>query len=137
MSYKIRRIDYFYVTVKDQPGAAYQTLTQLAEFGVNLLAFAAVPTGPTNTQLTLFPEDTIDFQNLAQKMKLKPVGPNPAFMVSGKDELGALVRVHKLLFDAEINVFSSNGTATSTGSYGYLIYVRHEDYEKAANVLGV
>jgi hypothetical protein len=42
----VRRVDYFSTTVKDQPGEAYQLLTTLADLGINLLAFTAVPIGP-------------------------------------------------------------------------------------------
>jgi len=61
MAFKIRRVDYFYTTVKDQPGEAYKGLSLLASVGINLLATTAVPFGPTNTQLTIFPENTGNF----------------------------------------------------------------------------
>jgi hypothetical protein len=32
--------------VEDQPGEAYKLLARSAQFGISLLAFAAVPTGP-------------------------------------------------------------------------------------------
>ena len=54
----VRAVDYFYVTVKDKPGEAYRLLSQLVAEGVNLLAFHAIPTGPDQTQLVLFPEDS-------------------------------------------------------------------------------
>ncbi len=40
---KIRRVDYFYVSVKDEPGQAFKVLQQMADLGVNMLAFAAYP----------------------------------------------------------------------------------------------
>lgn len=58
MSFTIRPVDYFYTTIRDQPGEAYNLLSQLAGLGVNLLAFSGIPLGPMHTQLTLFPEDT-------------------------------------------------------------------------------
>ena len=51
MPFTIRRVDYFYATVRDEPGAAHRILSQLAGLGVNLLAFSAVPTGPERAQL--------------------------------------------------------------------------------------
>ena len=57
MSTRIRRVQYFYAMVKDQPGEAYRMLTQLASSEVNLMAFNAIPIGPGLTQLVLFPED--------------------------------------------------------------------------------
>ena len=43
MAFTIRRVDYFYTTVKDQPGEAYSLLTLLEGVGVNLMAFTAIP----------------------------------------------------------------------------------------------
>jgi hypothetical protein len=34
MAFKIRRVDYFYTTVKDEPGEAYKVLSLLAGLGV-------------------------------------------------------------------------------------------------------
>ena len=51
MGHTIRRIDYFYTTVHDRPGEALGFLTALAELGVNLLAFTAIPSGMLQTQL--------------------------------------------------------------------------------------
>ena len=137
MEYKIRRVDYFYVAVKDEPGAAYQLLQQMAGLGVNLLAFAAVPTGPNTTQLTLFPEDTHSLESVAKKSGMTLIGPHGAFLVQGSDELGALVEVHKKLYDADVNIFSSYGVTDGKCCYGYVIYVRPEEYGKATGALGV
>ena len=57
MSTKIRRVQYFYAMVKDQPGEAYRLMTQLASSEVSLMAFKAIPMGPGLTQLVLFPDD--------------------------------------------------------------------------------
>ena len=57
MAYTIRPVDYYYVNVRDELGAAYRVLAALAERGVNLLAFTAVPSGPSLAQFAIFPED--------------------------------------------------------------------------------
>ena len=137
MSYTIRRVNYFYVTVKDQPGEAYQLLEELAGLGINLLAFASVPTGPDTTQMTIFPSDARDLVSLAEKSGMTLIGPYSAFLVQGKDELGALVDIHRQLAHAAINVYASNGVTNGKDSYGYIIYVCPEDYEIAARVLDV
>ena len=46
MSNTIRRVEYYYANVRDDLGAAYRFLHELAGRGVNLLAFTAVPRGP-------------------------------------------------------------------------------------------
>jgi hypothetical protein len=137
MSYKIRRVDYFYVTVKDRPGQAYQILEQIAGLGVNMLAFAATPTGPDDTQLTIFPEDSLKLQSVAKKSGLSLIGPHSAFLVQGEDELGGLVEFHKRLYQAGVNIYGSHGVTDGKGSYGYVVYVRAERYERAAEALGI
>jgi hypothetical protein len=137
MTCSVRRVDYFYTTVKDQPGEAYRLLATLADLGVNLLAFTAVPIGPLHTQLTIFPEDTGKLTREAQRDSLVVDGPHPALLVQGDDELGALAGFHKRLSDAGVNVYASTGVADGGGAFGYIIYVRPEDYDKAVAVLGV
>jgi len=133
----IRRVDYFYATIKDQPGEAYQILNQLSELGVNLLAITVVPFGPHSTQMTIFPEDSLDFQAISKSAGLELVGPYPAILVQGNDKVGALTEIHELLFRAGVNVYASNGVSDGNGSFGYLIYVRPEAFDTAAEVLGL
>ena len=137
MAYKIRRVDYFYTTVKDEPGEAYKVLSLLASLGINLVAVTAVPFGPMNTQLTIFPEDTAQLRNEARKSGLKLEGPQPALLVQGDDELGALAEVHSKLYTANVNIYASSGVADGKGHYGYIIYVRPDDYENAVTALNV
>jgi hypothetical protein len=137
MAFRISRVDYFTTTVHDRPGEAYKLLSQLADLGLNLLAFTAVPVGPLRAQLTIFPEDPRRMADAARKAALVLDGPHPALLVQGDDELGALARIHGRLSDASINVYASSGVADGRGSFGYLIYVRPEDFERAAEVLGV
>ncbi len=137
MSFHIRRVDYLYATVKDQPGEAYKLLSQLAELGVNLLAFSAIPTGPMRTQLTLFPEHTPQLMDAARKAGFSLDGPHRALLAQGDDKLGALAEVHEKLYEANINIYASSGVSDGRGSYGYIIYVRPEEYEAAAKALGL
>lgn len=137
MAYKIRKSNYYYVSVKDKPGEAYQLLSELSGLGINLLAFTAVPTGPTHTQLTIFPVDDLDLKSVAKKSGLELDGPHPAFHIQGDDELGALVEIHYKLFLANINVYACNGVSDGKGSYGYIIYVKPDDFAHAAKALGL
>src|SRR5258705_3989811 len=137
MAFKIRRVDYFYATLKDQPEEAYRLFSLLGTLGKNLLVITAVPFGPMNTQLTIFPEDTGKLRSEAQKSGLKLDGPQPALLVQGDDKLGAVAEVHMKLYEANVNVYASSGVADGKGSYGYVIYVRPDDYETAWAALKV
>jgi hypothetical protein len=137
MAFKIRRVDYYYTSVKDEPGAAYRILSQLAGLGVNLLAFTAVPVGPTRAQLAMFPENDGKLTAAARQAGLALDGPHAALLVQGDDELGALAGVHERLFQAGIDVYASSGVTDGRGSFGYVVYVREDQFERAASALGV
>jgi predicted amino acid-binding ACT domain protein len=137
MAFTIRRVDYFHFSVQDRPGEAYKLLTLLAEVGVNLLAFTAIPHGPMRTELTLFPESTSQLQSAATKARMAMDGPHHALLAQGDDELGALAGVHERIYEAGVNVASASGVTDGRGSYGYVIYVRPEEFDKVAKALGV
>ncbi len=44
--------------------------------------------------------------------------------------------IHMRLFEANVNVSAATGVVDGVGSFGYVIYVRADDYERAAKTLG-
>jgi len=137
MAHTIRRVDYFKATVKDEPGEACKLLSVLAELGVNLVAINLIPLGPATTQVTLFPEDAAKLKSQAANAKLTLEGPRQALLIKGDDVLGALADIHSRLGAANVNVFASNGVSDGQGRYCYILHVRPEDFEKAAQLLEV
>lgn len=137
MATKVRRVDYFYTNIKDQPGEAYKILSDLEQLGINLLAITAVPTGPDKTQLTIFPEENIMLTSEAKKVGMKLDGPHHALLVQGDDELGVVANIHMKLYKANVNIFASSGIADGNGGFGYILYIRPDQFEQAALALGV
>jgi hypothetical protein len=137
MAFAIRRVDYYYANVRDELGAAYRVLARLADLGVNLLAFTAVPSGPSLAQFALFPQDPNKLVAEARAAQLPLDGPYHAFLVQGDDELGAFASVHGQLVQAGIDVYASTGVTDDRGAFGYLVYVREDQFEQAAEALGV
>ncbi|HSG14685.1 MAG TPA: hypothetical protein VLA22_12540 [Gaiellaceae bacterium] len=137
MAHTIRRADYYYASIRDELGAAYRVLAQLAELGVNLLAFTAVPSGPNLAQFALFPEDANKLVAEASAAQLPLDGPYHAFLVQGDDELGALASVHEQLFHAGVDVYASSGVTDGRGAFGYVVYVREDQFDHAAEALGL
>lgn len=137
MAFTVRRVEYYYANVRDELGAAYRVLSQLAERGIDLLAFTAVPSGPALAQFALFPEDPRKLVAEARSAQLPLDGPHPAFLVQGDDELGALASVHERLFAAGVSVYASAGVTDGRGTFGYVVYVREDQFEQAAGALGL
>jgi hypothetical protein len=137
MAYGIRPVEYYYANVRDELGAAYRVLSQLRERGVDLLAFTAVPAGPSVAQFALFPADPGRLVAEARAAQLPLDGPHHALLVQGDDELGALASVHERLFEAGVDVYASSGVTDDRGAFGYVVYVREEQLSRAIDALGL
>ncbi len=137
MPTQVRRVEYFYTMVPDQPGEAHRLLSDLAKLQVNLLAFTAIPIGPFQTQMAIFPAEASQLQRAAESAKISLDGPHSAILVQGDDDLVELAKIHELLYQANVNVYAATGVTAGNGSFGYLIYVRPEQYEQAVEALGV
>ncbi len=135
MPFSIDGVQYYRVTVSDRPDEAYDVLSVLAERGVDLLAFTAVPYGPDHVQFTLFPGDPSLLEAEAQRAGLALDGPHGAILVQGDDELGALATVHRRLADASVAIYASSGVTDGRGSFGYVIYVREDQLGEALDAL--
>lgn len=137
MAAQIRRIEYFNITVKDEPGEAFKVLTYLKELGVKMKAFSAIPMGPNTMVITVFPDSSA---KLSQELRFSGknlAGPFYAILVQGADEIGALTGIHQKLYDAGVNVSAANGVTGGHGGFGYIIYIRSNEFEKAAKALGI
>jgi hypothetical protein len=131
MAFRVRRAEYYYANVHDAT-AAYRVLSDLANRGVNLLAFTAVPVGATLAQFTLFPEEPKKLAAEAGLAGLALDGPHHALLVQGDDELGAFASVHERLAKAHVDIYASSGVTDGQGSFGYVIYVREDQFDEAA-----
>jgi hypothetical protein len=136
MALTVRNAEYFYISIEDSPEKAYELLAQLASAEVSLLAFSAVPFGPNHVELTIFPDRSDPFLQLAKKLGWVVAGPQHAFLVQGDDHLGALADIQRMLLDADIEIYASSGVTDGSGRFGYVIYFKESDHARAARVLG-
>ncbi len=137
MEFSVRAVQYFYVNTHDAAGAAYHVLSTFAERGVNLLAFTAVPSGDARAQFALFPEDPHQFTAEAHSAQIEFEGPHDALLVQGDDELGRLAGVHERLFKAGVDVYASSGVGDGRGAFGYVVYVREDQFDRAVEALEI
>ena len=136
MAVTIRRVEYYYIIVEDRPGEGARIFAALKNASVNLVAFTAFPVGVGKTQLDFFPENADAFRKAVGDAVADLVGPKRAFLVQGPDRAGAVVELHQQLGQAGINAYAANGVSDGHGSFGYILWVKTEDYERAATALG-
>lgn len=135
MAFDVKRVEYYNATVEDHAGEASRLLSVFAGLGVNLLAYKAVPLEPKRTRFTLLPDDGSRMTAGAKKAGLNLDGPHSALYIQGDDESGALAGIYEKLSQAGIDVCESSGLAGIRGSYGVILYLEEEDYERAIAAL--
>ena len=137
MNDSIKQIEYYYAVVADNPGKWSWFLPYLRDNGVNMVAFTAFPVGAGKSQLDFFPEDAELLRQAADAAGVELTGPKRAFLIQGDDKAGALLNCHLKLSEAGVNVHAANGASGGEGHFGYVLWVKPEDYEHALRILGV
>jgi hypothetical protein len=136
MADRVRKIGYCYVKVPHRAGQGARILNELRRAGVNLLAYSGFPDRGGRAQIDLAPERMADLSRVARRQGWKLSRPKKAFLISGKDEVGAVQRhVHKLAA-AGINVTAADAACAGQGRYGMILWVKPADYARAARALG-
>lgn len=136
MAETVRRIEYSYVVVPDEPGEAARVLTALKEGGVNLLVCLAFPTGNKQAQIDLVPENPAALKRAAGKAGLKLSATKRAFLIQGDDRPGAVAELSQKLADAKINITAASAVSAGAGRYGMILWVLPAAYERASRALG-
>ena len=137
MTETVRAVEYYYATVEDKPGEARRLLGFCSAREIGLINLTAFPVGPGRAQIDFFPQDAAKLRQAAEEARIPLVGPKKAFLIQGNDRTGALIDYHLRLAYAGVNVYAANGTSDGRGRFGFVLWVRPEDYEKAAKALGI
>ena len=136
MSDQIRRIDDFFLTVSDEPGAAARVLASLQAAGVNLLGISMLPHGACKSQLDLIPEEIGALRRAAKTAGLKLSRVKTGFLIQDEDRPGAVADTANTLAEANINIISVQAFCVGSGRYGGLLWVGAPDLRRAAKALG-
>ncbi len=132
---RVKKVGYCYAKVPQRKGQGARMLRQLAEAGVNLLAFSGFPAGGRKAQLDFVPEKMTELRRVARREGWKLSPTQRAFLVQGDDRVGVVGRYFDRLADAGISVTAADGVAAGGGRYGMILWVRPKDYARAAKAL--
>ena len=137
MALTIKCVEYYYTTVEDKHGKAYWLLKHLSQQGVNLIAFTVFPLGGNRSQMDFVADNTENLQSAATAAAIPLTGPKRAFLVQGKDDVGAIVELHQKLSQSGISVHAASGVNDGEGRFGYVFWVKPGTFDNAAAALGV
>ena len=135
MADTVKSVDYYYVTVRDEPGEGTRILSALKDSGVNLVAFLGFPLGDGRSQLDLVPEDSQSLVEAAQRSGITLSDAKRALLIQGNDRVGVVAEITAKLADANINLTAAAATVAGSGRYGMIVWVAPADHERAAQVL--
>lgn len=135
MADEVRIVEYYYTEVPDRPGNSAKVLNALRAARVNLLAYTAFPTRPGRAQIDFVPVNTNAFLNAARKAGLNLVGPKSAFLVQGRDRVGAVAEIATKLAEAHINITALDGVTAGGRRFGAILWVKPRNIPRAARVL--
>jgi hypothetical protein len=136
MADTVRGVEYYYVTVPDEPGEGQRILSALKDSGVNLLAFLGFPLGDGRSQIDLVPEEPQQLRDAAEQAGVTLSEAKRAFLIQGDDRVGAVADTVAKLAEANINLTAAAAAGAGSGRYGMILWVAPADYDRAADALG-
>lgn len=135
MADRVKKVSYCYVTVPNRAGQGAKVLGTLREEGVGLLAYSGFPGKGGKAQLDMVPESMPALRRVAKKNKWKLSKVKKGFLVSGRDDLGAVHRHIDRLAANKINVTAADAVSAGRNRYGMILWVKPKDFARAARVL--
>jgi hypothetical protein len=136
MADRVRKADYCYLTVSSRAGQGAKVLAALQDAQVNLQAFSAFPVAGGKAQIDLVAKDLAPIRQVAKQHKWKLSRPKKAFLIQGRNRVGAVEQHLERLAEAKINVTAADAVTAGVGRYGMILWVKAKDHAKAARVLG-
>ena len=135
MAYRVRKVNYCKMTIPSRAGQAEAALSAVMDAGINMHAFSGFPTKAGKSQLDFILDDTAALRRLAKKSSWRLSKTKKAFLVQGKDEIGAIHKIFKKLADEKISVTAADAVSAGVGRYGMILWVKPKVYNRAGRAL--
>jgi len=132
----VSKVSYVDVKVSNRAGTASQILQALQGARVNLQAFTGFPDKGGKSQIDLVTRDMGGVRRVAKKHGWRVGKAKRAFLITGKDRIGAGYQHTKKLAAARINMTAIDAVCAGKGRFGAILWVKPKDYARAARALG-
>lgn len=137
MATRVRKVNYCYLSVPSRVGQGVRILGALRDADINLLAFTGFPSRAGKAQIDLVGENMGSIRRVAARHGWKLSKTKRAFLIQGDDVVGAVANVVARLARAGINITAVDAVAAGKGRYGMILWVKQNNYNRAAKALGV
>ena len=131
----VRTAEYYKMIVPHKSGQGLKILNHLQKSKVDLLSLLAFPK-KRKAQLDFVPVDAAKFTAAAKLGKWKIKGPKTCFIITSKDQVGALVPYVTKLTKAKINIRATAAVSGGDDRCGAILWVDPKNVERATEVLG-
>lgn len=135
MADAIQQVDYYHVEIPDKVGEGARILTGLKQQAVNLLAFCGFPLPGGTIQLDFVPENGDAFRRAAKTLNLELGDPKKAFLIQGRDRVGAVAETLTKLSNEKISLVAAQALSSGEGGWAMILWVSPADVQQAGKVL--
>ena len=135
MADRVRKINYCYVKVPNRAGQGARVLEEVKNAGINLWAYSGFPTKGGGAQLDMATDNVTALRRVAKKNGWRLSKAKKGFLVTGRDDIGAVYRTIRKLADNKINITAADGVCAGKGRYGMILWVKPKDYGRASRTL--
>lgn len=132
----VKKVSYMDIKVPSRAGQAADVLSALRRGGVDLIAFTGFPDGAGKSQVDLVTDDLAGVRRVAKARGWQLSRPKRAFVVQGRDRIGAVHRHLRKLAAAKINVTAVDAVVAGRGRFGMILWVKPKDAARASRALG-
>ena len=131
----VKKVSYCNTVVSNRAAEGAKVLAELKKVGVSLTAFSGFPTKGGKAQLDFVTEDIAHVRRVFKEKGWHLSKPKKGFLIHGVDGVGAAFRHIKKLAEEKISITAADAVYAGEGRFGMILWVKPEDYARAAKVL--
>jgi hypothetical protein len=135
MADTVRKVKYVYAVVPNRAGQGAKLLDAVARAGIDMFAYTGFPAKGGKAQLDIAAPNTAAVARAAKAAGFRMSAPKKAFLVQGKDRVGAVSSVVGKLAKNGISIVAGDALSAGGGRWGMILWVKPKDYARAAKVL--